>query len=75
MMDPLLSSSDGSDPTSALLNIAYCPESVKANEQYTTCYGKADFIYTVWLSHSAKPDQVECLGKTALGTKFCRSQK
>lgn len=70
MLDPLFSSPDGADPSTANLRLTYCPA---AQDNYTMCAGAADFVYTVWLTHSSKPDQTECTGKTSAGTAFCRS--
>lgn len=73
ILDPLLSSADGLDPASAALTLAYCPAYAKAAPTYSDCNGRADFIYTVWLTHSAKPDRTECAGKTEQGRILCKS--
>ncbi|MDO5765358.1 MAG: prepilin-type N-terminal cleavage/methylation domain-containing protein [Elusimicrobiales bacterium] len=73
MLDPLLSSRDGVEPERANLMLAYCPAAIQGN--YTECYTAADFVYTVWLTYSSKPDQTACAGNTSIGTAFCRSVK
>lgn len=73
MLDPLFSSVDGADFSTANLRLTYCPAAIQGN--YTECYTAADFVYTVWLTYSSKPEQTECAGKTAAGTAFCRSVK
>ncbi|WP_428080632.1 type IV pilin protein [Candidatus Avelusimicrobium alvi] len=73
ILDPLLSSSDGANPSAANLQLAYCPAYAGSAPTYSDCHARADFIYTVWLTHSAKPDQTECLGKTEQGRILCKS--
>ncbi len=75
MMDPLASNSTGLDANSARLQIVHCPAVAKSGGLYTDCVSQGDFLYTVWLDNSEKPNQTECTGKTTLGTKFCRSQQ
>lgn len=73
ILDPLLSSADGLVLETAALNLAYCPAYAKAAPTYSDCAGRADFIYTVWLTHSAKPDQTECVERTEQGRILCKS--
>lgn len=74
MLDPLYGSSDGADPATANLTLLYCLQGSSLWD-YSRCFAAADFTYTVWLTHSSKPDQTECTGKTSAGTAFCRSVK
>ena len=38
---------------------------------YNGCNEHKEYSYTVWFTHSAKPDQIECKGITDLGRKVC----
>ena len=33
-----------------------------------------EYRYIVWYAHSDKPNQIECVGKTALGRKVCAAE-
>lgn len=48
----------------------YCPGH---NNTWADCSANYDFEYRVWQTHSSKPDQTECVGRTDFGTKFCRT--
>ena len=48
----------------------YCPGK---NNTWNNCIANYDFEYRVWQTHSAKPDQTECIGRTDFGTKFCKT--
>lgn len=63
MLDPLI----GSDPG---LRLAYCPG---FQSDYSSCKNNSDFYFDVWLAHSDKPNQTECIGNTPIGTSFCNS--
>ena len=43
----------------------YCPGYIQ------NCTDNSDYIYKVWFTHSTKPNQIECTGKTNLGNKVC----
>ena len=47
----------------------YCPGH---NATYADCSSNYDFEYRVWQTHSAKPDQTECVGRTAFGIEVCK---
>lgn len=72
MLDPLLGGSTD-EPSKSNLRLSYCPGAVRGS--YDGCVAAADFTYTVWLTHSSKPNQTECTGNTSAGTDFCRSVK
>ena len=48
----------------------YCPGK---NNTWNNCQANYDFEYRVWQTHSAKPDQTECIGRTDFGIKFCKT--
>ncbi len=71
LIDPL-------NGTSIALHAAYCPDFVSSgnltgNGIYSNCKTASDFEYKVWLTHSDYPDKIECIGRTDLGQKICRS--
>ena len=53
------------------IRISYCPH--HTTHWTDDCFINSDFIYTVWLDHSAHPGRVSCTGKTTLGTQFCKT--
>ena len=63
---------DPIDSNGANLNAHYCPGTSKTTAHWGTC-DTQEYIYVVWLTHSVKPDQIECNGITALGQKVCNT--
>ncbi len=61
MIDPI---DDGNN-----IRALYCPG--KHAGDYGTCSTNADFTYLVWFDHSDYPSQIDCDGRTSLGTKIC----
>ena len=57
------------------LNAHYCPGTAQLQviKTWGNCDNKEDYVYTVWLTHSPKPDQTECTGSTQLGLSVCKS--
>ena len=53
----------------------YCPSytSSSVGGVYNKCNATQEYSYKVWFSHSAKPNQVECSGKTDLGKAICKT--
>ena len=47
----------------------YCPGHT---DTWTDCSPHRDFQYRVWLTHSSKPDQTECVAATDFGTQICK---
>ena len=48
----------------------YCPGH---NNTWGTCWSNHDFQYRVWHTHSAKPNQTDCVGNTDFGIKLCKT--
>lgn len=61
---------DPLDGTQANLRIHYCPNDI---DDWNNCASKSDFYYTIWFENSAKPNQIECTGRTQLGQQICKS--
>jgi len=61
MIDPI----DGGSNIDAI----YCPG--KQTGAWRTCIDQGDFQYKVWLDHSNRTGQIQCVGLTPLGTKIC----
>ena len=67
VIDPL-------DSNGANLTAHYCPGTTQTGNKYWgNCDVKQEYTYTVWLTHSTKPDQIECNGLTGLGQKVCNT--
>ena len=66
VIDPL-------DSRGANLNAHYCPGTTQNHGMWGNCGQKQEYTYTVWLTHSTKPDQIECVGDTTLGQKVCNT--
>lgn len=60
VLDPLLGTQDTALLNSAVLLLRYCPGSTQSNNSCVTSKNY-QFEYRVWLTHSAKPEQTECL--------------
>ena len=55
-----------------VLKAVYCPE--EKEFKWSSCRtAKAEYFYNVWLTHSAHPDKIECIGLTDFGKKVCKS--
>jgi len=65
----ILAAAEYRDSTNYIYAV-YCPGYV---DNWITCSSHRYFEYRVWLDHSAKPDQTECIGRTDFGTKFCKT--
>ncbi len=66
VIDPLDSNGDN-------LNAHYCPGTSKTTRTWGACDTSQEYIYTVWLTHSKKPEQIECTGITTLGQQVCNT--
>ena len=58
------------------LNIraSYCPNARRGTtKDWTYCRAEDDFLFEVWLTHSAYPNKITCTGKTNLGKALCNS--
>ena len=66
VIDPL-------DSNGANLNARYCPGNTQTTGIWGSCLTSTEYIYTVWLTHSTKPDQIDCNGQTTLGQKVCHT--
>ena len=51
----------------------YCPDATWFEGTPESCTRVSDFVYTIWLEHSAHPDLKTCSGSTDLGRKVCKS--
>ena len=49
----------------------YCPDHTNG---WIECLQNRDFTYTVWLTHSSKPNQITCSGETDLGKAVCKGE-
>ena len=55
------------DPNNLFIGIYFCPGVDSA-----ACKPNATFMYKIWLTNSAKPDERECLGYSSKGQKMCK---
>ncbi len=56
--------------TNFYIKALYCPADLS---DWSSCNSNKDFQYTVWLNHSAHPNQIGCSWASALGQKICNS--
>ena len=59
--------------TMDLVLIAYFFPAKKNASSVEECIQGRELTYKVWLDHSEKPGQTECIKKTALGEELCKS--
>ncbi len=50
-------------------HVLYCPNH---NLTWADCLANAEFEYRVWLFHSDKPNETECIGLTDYGRSICK---
>ncbi len=48
----------------------YCPG---YEQNWNDCQQKKDFLFRIWLQHSAHPNKQECVGFSSLGKKICKT--
>lgn len=64
---------DEENPPMDLVLIAYFCPAQKNAASVESCMTGRELTYKIWLDHSAKPGQIECIKKTALGEELCKS--
>ncbi len=64
---------DAFNSTQGNILIAYYCPNADITSGISACQSIADFEYRVWLEHSTKSNQTQCIGHTNLGNQICKN--